>query len=82
MIIPTLEQATYGSYTWNRVVTLNWLGGLQCLIPYRIIQSYNILHDGLYTNFVILGVRRPFGGRIGRAGGPVHYALYEPGGVL
>jgi hypothetical protein len=28
---------------------------------------------------VIPGVRRPFGGR---AGGPVHYALYEPGGVL
>jgi hypothetical protein len=31
---------------------------------------------------VIPGVRRPFGGRTGRAGGPVHYALYEPGGVL
>jgi hypothetical protein len=28
---------------------------------------------------VILGVRRPFGGW---AGSPVHYALYEPGGVL
>jgi hypothetical protein len=24
---------------------------------------------------VIPGVRRPFGGRTGRAGGPVHYAL-------
>jgi hypothetical protein len=31
---------------------------------------------------VIPGVRRSFGGRTGRAGGPVHYALYEPGGVL
>jgi hypothetical protein len=31
---------------------------------------------------VIPGVRRPFGGHTGRAGGLVHYALYEPGGVL
>jgi hypothetical protein len=35
---------------------------------------------------VIPGVRRPFDGRTGRAGGRagglVHYALYEPGGVL
>jgi hypothetical protein len=31
---------------------------------------------------VIPGVRRPFGGRTGRAGGPVYYALYKPDGVL
>jgi hypothetical protein len=31
---------------------------------------------------VILGVRRPFGGRTGWVGGPVHYALYEPGEIL
>jgi hypothetical protein len=31
---------------------------------------------------VIPSVRRPFGEHTGRAGGLVHYALYEPGGVL
>jgi hypothetical protein len=34
------------------------------------------------SKVIILGVQRPFGEHTKRTGGPIHYALYEPGMVL
>jgi hypothetical protein len=49
---------------------------IMTMVQLSITQSLDFI---VANRVVIPGIRRPFGRR---AGGPIHYTLYEPGGVL